>query len=172
MALLDYEQTRPWAKAIKEEVLERRMPPGGAVSGFGDLAQDGALSQEEIHLIADWVEGGAPEGDPKLLPNVPIWWPEPRAAPSGPEVRVQNGEVLSRDVTVAAVRIDRAPEGAAVKAMVEHQGRIEPLIWINGFREKWKRAYGFRRVVKLAAGSRIRVAGPSEAVVVLIEPKP
>ncbi len=171
MALLDYEQARPWAKAIKEEVIERRMPPGGVVSGFGDLAQDGALSQEEIHLIADWVEGGAPEGDPRLLPNIPVWWPEPKGEPAGREVRVQNGELLNRELIVTAVRIDKAAEGSAVKVMAEHQGRVEPLVWVQGFREKWKRAYAFRRVLKLPAGSQIHVVGPSDAVVVLIEPK-
>ena len=34
-SLMTYEESRPWAKAIKEEVLERRMPPWGAVKGFG-----------------------------------------------------------------------------------------------------------------------------------------
>ena len=66
-SLTTFEEARPWAKAIKEEVLERRMPPFGAVKGFGDLRDDRALTQEEIHLIADWVEGGSPEGDPALL---------------------------------------------------------------------------------------------------------
>jgi hypothetical protein len=28
---------RPWAKAIKEEILERRMPPSQAVKGFGSV---------------------------------------------------------------------------------------------------------------------------------------
>jgi len=36
MPLVTYEEARPWAKAIKEEVLERRMPPWGAVKGFGE----------------------------------------------------------------------------------------------------------------------------------------
>ena len=68
MSLLTYEEARPWAKAIKEEILERRMPPWGAVKGFGDFQNDWGLTQEEITVIADWVEGGAPAGDPNLLP--------------------------------------------------------------------------------------------------------
>ena len=39
-SLMTYEEARPWAKAIKEEVLERRMPPFGAVKGFGDFRDD------------------------------------------------------------------------------------------------------------------------------------
>src|SRR5207247_2521626 len=69
-SLMTYAEARPWAAAIKEEVLERRMPPWGAVKGFGEFSDDQGLTQEQIELIADWVEGGAPEGDPKLLPKV------------------------------------------------------------------------------------------------------
>ncbi len=71
-SLMNYQVARPWAKAIKEEVLERRMPPFAAVKGFGEVKDEDALTQEELHLIADWVEGGSPEGDdPKLLPKLP-----------------------------------------------------------------------------------------------------
>jgi mono/diheme cytochrome c family protein len=66
--LTTYEQVRPWAKAIKEQVLERQMPPVAAVRGFSDLWEDESLTQEQIGLIAAWVEGGAPEGDRALLP--------------------------------------------------------------------------------------------------------
>src|SRR5215831_16635136 len=51
MPLVTYQQARPWAKGIKEQVLSRRMPPWGAVKGFGDFSNDRALSQEEMNLI-------------------------------------------------------------------------------------------------------------------------
>src|SRR5581483_9287328 len=70
-SLMTYEEARPWAKAIKEEVLERRMPPWGAVKGFGEFRNDQALTQEQLEVIAGWVEGGAPEGEPKDLPPQP-----------------------------------------------------------------------------------------------------
>ena len=68
---MTYEEARPWAKAIKEEVLARRMPPWNAVKGFGDFKNDRGLTQEQIEMLADWVEGGAPEGDPAYLPKAP-----------------------------------------------------------------------------------------------------
>src|SRR5882724_591008 len=82
--LTTYEQARPWAKAIKEEVLERRMPPWQAVKGFGEFRDDRGLTQEELETISSWVEGGAPEGDPKYLPSLPKLktWQDP-AAPKG-----------------------------------------------------------------------------------------
>ena len=70
MSFLDTYSARPWAKAIKEEVLNRRMPPWGAVKGLVIFAMTRA-SQDEITRIAEWVEGGAPEGDPAYLPPFP-----------------------------------------------------------------------------------------------------
>jgi hypothetical protein len=69
MSLLTYEEARPWAKAIRDEVTSRRMPPWGAVAGIGDFADDPSLSTPEIDLLVAWVEGGAPEGDPVYLPH-------------------------------------------------------------------------------------------------------
>ena len=79
--LTTYEQARPWAKAIKEEALERRMPPFGAVKGFGDLRDDLSLTQEQLELLSDWVEGGAPEGEARLLPKDPDLNPAPDTMP-------------------------------------------------------------------------------------------
>ena len=62
MSLMSYEDARPWAKAIKLEVLRRSMPPWGAVKGFGTFENDRSLSLTEVALISSWVEGGAPEG--------------------------------------------------------------------------------------------------------------
>lgn len=67
--LATYDQARPWAKAIKEEVLEKRMPPYQAVKGYGRFAHDYLLPQREIDLIVSWVEGGAPKGEDKDLPR-------------------------------------------------------------------------------------------------------
>jgi hypothetical protein len=78
MSLATYEEARPWAKAIKEELLERRMPPWSAVKGFGVFANAPLLSQRDVDIIVNWVEGGAPRGDPALLPQGPLFasdWP-------------------------------------------------------------------------------------------------
>src|SRR5687767_12742914 len=60
MALTTYEEARPWAKAIKEEVLARRMPKWANARGWGDFSNDPSLSAFEIALIAAWADGGAP----------------------------------------------------------------------------------------------------------------
>ena len=47
-SMADYKDAFPWRTAIKEEVLERRMPPWGAVKGFGDFRNDQALTPEQL----------------------------------------------------------------------------------------------------------------------------
>ncbi|HXJ41285.1 MAG TPA: cytochrome c [Bryobacteraceae bacterium] len=67
-SLLTYEQARPWAKAIKGAVQERKMPPWFADPHYGKFSNDSSLTQIEIDTIVAWVDAGAPKGDPKDLP--------------------------------------------------------------------------------------------------------
>ena len=75
MPLLSYENTRPWAKAIKAAVLSRKMPPWFADPSYGHFLNDRRLSDRDIRKIAAWVDAGAPEGDPKGKP-APVEWPD------------------------------------------------------------------------------------------------
>jgi len=71
MALISYEDARPWARAIKQKVTRREMPPWGADPAIGQFSNDVSLKQSEIDTIAAWVDGGAPQGNPAELPSVP-----------------------------------------------------------------------------------------------------
>ena len=68
MSFLTYEEVRPWAKAIREAVLKRRMPPWHADPHYGTFRNDRSLSQAEIDTLVAWVNSGATQGDPKDLP--------------------------------------------------------------------------------------------------------
>jgi hypothetical protein len=68
MSLLTYREARPWAKAIKEAVLLKRMPPWFADTRLGHFKNDRSLSQSEISTLISWVDSGAQEGDAKDLP--------------------------------------------------------------------------------------------------------
>ena len=59
-SLTTYDDARPWAVAIKEEVLSGSMPPWGAAPGIGHFANDRRLTRHEQELVAAWVDGGAP----------------------------------------------------------------------------------------------------------------
>lgn len=60
---MTYQEAQPRAAAIKDAVLSRRMPPWGAVKGFGSFQDDQGLTQQQIELRADWVEGGTTRGN-------------------------------------------------------------------------------------------------------------
>jgi hypothetical protein len=75
MALLTYQQTRPYAKAIKEEVLQQKMPPWPADPHFSKFANDRSLTPAEIEILAKWADSGAEEGDKSDAP-APRAWPE------------------------------------------------------------------------------------------------
>src|SRR5438876_735788 len=70
MSLVTYQETRPWAKAIKERVVTRQMPPWHLNKNVGiqHFQNDTSLSDAQIAAIAKWVDAGAPEGDPKEMP--------------------------------------------------------------------------------------------------------
>ena len=73
MALLSYEDVRPYASRIKRNVLARVMPPWHLDPTIGIQAykNDISLSDSEIERIVSWVDAGAPEGDPAKLPMLP-----------------------------------------------------------------------------------------------------
>jgi len=65
MALLTYEQARPWAKAIREAVLSKKMPPWHGDTPHGKFVNDRRLPESEIATLTAWADAGAPEGDRK-----------------------------------------------------------------------------------------------------------
>ena len=73
MSLLTYRDARPWAKAIREAVLTRKMPPWFADRHFGKFANDRSLNQSEIDTLVSWADGGSREGDAKDAP-APVQW--------------------------------------------------------------------------------------------------
>jgi hypothetical protein len=70
-SVLSYKDVRPWAKSIREKVINREMPPWSADPRYGDFSNNPSLSQSEIDTIVAWVDQGAKEGDPKDLPPAP-----------------------------------------------------------------------------------------------------
>jgi len=73
MSLVDYQSARPWAKAIREAVLTRKMPPWFADPRFEHFSNDARLSAAEIETVQSWVEHGAAEGDRRDLPKPPVF---------------------------------------------------------------------------------------------------
>jgi hypothetical protein len=164
-SLMAYDEARPWAKAIKEEVLERRMPPWEAVKGFGEFRDDRGLSQEELETIAAWVEGGAPEGDPKYLPSRPklTSWQDPAAPKGSSELVVANGAKIAAGSQALAIRPKNLKAGASVQVVaVKPDSSVEPLLWIYQYKPEFHRTYYYAAPVALPAGTKIEMS-PADA---------
>ncbi len=162
--LTTYEEARPWAKAIREEVLERRMPPWDAAPGWGEFRDDPSLTQLEIDWIVDWVEGGAPRGKAIYAPHVP-GPPEPAPVPPPRGLELSGEHRLTRTIRATGIHAVHAREALQVLA-VHPGGRVQPLLWIPLFRRP--RTYWFREPVRLPAGVRMIVEGG--AIVLTSEP--
>jgi hypothetical protein len=70
MSLITYQESRPWARSIKDRVASRQMPPWHIDPSVGvqHFKNDMSLTQDQIDTIVKWVDGGALQGDPKDMP--------------------------------------------------------------------------------------------------------
>ncbi len=107
MSLVTYEEARPWAKAIRERVITRQMPPWhiDKTVGIQKFKNDRSLSDAQIETIVKWVDDGAPKGDLKDMPRAKQWPDESKwnfADQFGPPDLV----IKSPDWTVPAVALD------------------------------------------------------------------
>jgi hypothetical protein len=70
MSLITYQDARPWARAIRDRVSTRQMPPWHIDPSVGvhKFKNDMSLTNQQIDTIVRWVDGGALQGDPKDLP--------------------------------------------------------------------------------------------------------
>jgi len=161
MSLTTYEDARPWAKAIRDEVLARRMPPWGAVKGIGDFAGDPSLSQPEIDMLVAWVEGGAPEGDPAYLPHgSPVTQSDPVPMPRFARALTVARELrLARGGRLVALRPKQLRDGASLEAWAtKPDGAVERLIWLRDYKAAWTRSYVLEQPIDLPARTILHVA--------------
>ena len=170
-SLMTYDEARPWAKAIQEEVLERRMPPWGAVKGFGDFRNDQALTPEQIEVVADWVEGGAPEGEPKDLPAPPKFSSSPAADRMTGAVSLSSDEKLQRSIVLGGILPKKVEPGASFQITAElPDGHIEPLLWLQPFKPAYGHAFWLRTPLKLPRETVIRGLSPGSTILLLPAP--
>jgi Tetratricopeptide repeat len=72
-SLLTYDEVKGRAPQIAAAVERRAMPPWPPEPGHGEFTGNRRLSDLQIATIRRWVEDGAIEGDPSLLPLRPSW---------------------------------------------------------------------------------------------------
>ena len=77
MSLVTYQESRPWARSIRERVSTRQMPPWhlDRTVGITEFKNDRSLTDEQLDTIVRWVDGGAPRGNPEDMPAA-VDWPD------------------------------------------------------------------------------------------------
>ena len=117
MSLLTYEEARPWAKAIKQKVAMREMPPWFIDKNIGiqRFKNDISLSDDEIATIVAWADSGAPLGNPADMPP-------PRVFPAIETWQIGQPDLvisMPTDVIVPATGPDRWPDVLADPGLTE-----------------------------------------------------
>ena len=154
MPLAGYDEARPWAKAIREEVLARRMPKWHAARGFGQFQNDLSLSPFEISLFVSWVDGGALRGTQPidLAGAGPAEFPDPVAPLRHVTLPCRGRLPKGRLVALTPQLQEGASAGFTV---VMPGGRREILAWIRNYEADFQETYRLRSPLVLPAGSRL-----------------
>lgn len=105
MPLLSYNDARPWARSIKQQVVQRNMPPWfiDRAVGIQKFKNDASLSDQEIATISKWVDAGAPMGNAADMPKPRVFDDSDRWHIGKPDLVV----TLNKDVIVKAKQADQ-----------------------------------------------------------------
>jgi hypothetical protein len=175
MPLTTYAEARPWARAIREEVLARRMPKWPIVRGYGDFRNDPSLSAFEIALITAWADGGAPVGTAKVRPGgaapagaEPQSVDPPHPHPAAGALREITVPCSSRPVParqVLGLRPLLDPHAALRVTVARRNGTRDPLLFLREFDARFADTFWLRLPLRLEKGDRLLFerSGPGQA---------
>lgn len=167
MPLTSYAEARPWARAIKHEVLTRRMPIWHAARGYGDFANDPSLSPFEVALIAAWVDGGAPKtlpsaqgsasepAPPAVGQPASTTAPPPGALPTGRAMAIRCGDQPLVPGLLMGLKPQLSSGGSMKVVLSRPDGRREILGWFRDFDPDVAPTYWLRTPATIPRGSRI-----------------
>ena len=143
MSLLTYDETRPWARAIKAAIASKKMPPWFADPAFGHFSNERRLSPRDAETITAWVDAGAPGGNAadappprtfntgwNLKPDIVIEMPKPFELPARGTINYKYILVkgnFTEDLWVSAAEMRPG------NPTVLHHGKV----WIRPPGSKW-----------------------------------
>jgi hypothetical protein len=176
VSLTTYTAARPWARAIREEILERRMPPWTAVSGYGHFANDISLSAREMEIILSWTDGGAPSGVLRAEESIPPVFvpPQPAWDHGTPDLvlPIAKGQIVEAGAPFALQRFvvsTRLPAARRVRAIALKQGDrrvVRHAAFYDEATGRWLGAWTpWQTTVSLPAGVTHRFAANARVVV-------
>jgi hypothetical protein len=148
MSLSDYRDARAWGRAIREELVEHRMPPALIARGYGRYETDPSLNAREMATFLTWLDGGMPRGsDADLPPAAPV--AEDAASTDGgtrldlpPQTIPAREDVVIRRVTIDAAaaagrtigRVQFRPgDRRVLRGAMVFASRADGVQWIGGW---------------------------------------
>jgi hypothetical protein len=174
MPLTSYEAARPWARAIREEVLSRRMPKWHAARGYGQFANDRSLTPFDIALIVAWVDGGAVRGPQPSMEASAVQAVSPPRRDGHRTYRMNCGERSLPTGRLLAVRPELEEGGSAGIRVALPDGTHEVIAWIRDFEKAFTETYWLRSPIELPRGSKLKVdaGGKCRITVMTTTPHP
>ncbi len=147
MSLLTYEDARPWARSMKQNVSQRQMPPWFIDKNVGihDFKNDISLSDADIATIVKWVDEGSPKGNPADMPPPLVFQDKLPWHIGEPDMIIP----MPKDEIVAAKAPDQWKDVIVDPHLTEDR-------WLKGVETKPLRGF---RVVHHAATSMIAPEG-------------
>ena len=151
--LTEYRDVRAWGRAIREELVEHRMPPAIVARGYGLYESDPSLNIREMETLLVWLDGGMPRGDDSDRPAPPAAAHQ-HADPSAsvtltlpPQTLPAGEEVVVRRVTVdagaaagrAVARVELQPgnrrvlRGARVFVSASAKAAADTDLWVGAW---------------------------------------
>lgn len=169
-SMMQYADVQPRAVAIRDAVLSRRMPPWGAVKGFGNFRNDQALTQEQIELVNRWIADDLPRGNNRrALPPAPTFVDPPPAAVPPNAFRISGPTILDRAVALDGLFPEHVTPDQSLRIVaVLPDGRTQPLVWLHGYDQRVPHLFLFKDVLLLPQGTKIQ--GIPAAVVLSLIP--
>src|ERR1700674_1829368 len=99
MSLITFDEVRPWARSIRLKVSTRQMPPWHIDKGIGvqEFKNDISLTDGQINTIVNWIDQGAPQGNPADMPppkpvDTALYWQAERDGYGAPDIVVKSVE--------------------------------------------------------------------------------
>jgi hypothetical protein len=169
-----YPEVQPRLTEIKTAVLSRRMPPWGAVKGFGDFRNDQALTQEEIEMISDWIDADAPRGNNRnVLPDVPKFKKPEKFKKPKDALEAAGNLTLVRPFVLGGIYPSAVPNGTNTRIVARFpDSRVEPLVWLYEYNQRFPHPFLFRTAIELPAGTTIHGIPPNSSIVLMPGKKP
>jgi hypothetical protein len=138
MVLQTYEQVKMYAPIIRDRVVRRVMPPWPVdkTVGVQTFRNDISLSDGQIATIVNWIDAGAPLGDPADLPEPMVWNDDPN--------RWEYEDVMGRppDMIITGPEYNVVASGR--DQWPQHYPMLEEVANVPLTEERWIQAIGTR----------------------------